>query len=137
MKKLWLLLAILAVAVMPAFAAHRENESASQQDEQTKAFMRAKLTHSQQILDGLTTENYDKIAKSAQSLSLLSNESTWNVFQTEEYIRMSREFRESSMRLRDAAHDKNLDGATLAYFEVTLSCVRCHKYTRDQRNRDK
>lgn len=137
MKKMWLLLAIVAVAVMPAFAAHEDNETASQQDEQTKAFMRAKLTHSQQILDGLTTENYDKIAKSAQALSLLSNESTWNVFQTEEYIRMSREFRESTMRLRDAAHDKNLDGATLAYFEVTLSCVRCHKYTRDQRNRDK
>jgi hypothetical protein len=102
------------------------------QDEKTKDFMRVKLNHSQNVVAGLTTGDFEMIAKSSQEMHLLSNESTWNVFQTPEYIRLSREFADSTLRLRDAARDENLDGATLAYFEVTLSCVRCHKYTRGQ-----
>jgi hypothetical protein len=43
---------------------------------------------------------------------------------------MSSEFRGSAQRLRDHAKEKNVDAATLSYFEVTLNCVRCHKYVR-------
>jgi cytochrome c556 len=93
-------------------------------------FMMRKLDAARNIVSGLALEDHELIAKSASDLSLLSLESQWEVFQTDYYIRMSNEFRDSAMRLRDAAHEKNLDGATLAYFEVTLNCVRCHKYIR-------
>jgi adenosyl cobinamide kinase/adenosyl cobinamide phosphate guanylyltransferase len=96
----------------------------------TNAFMQVKLKRAQQVVEGLALERFDLIAKSAQSLLLMSNESNWNVFQTVEYNRLSREFQDSAARLRKAADEKNLDGATLAYFEVTLNCVRCHRYTR-------
>ena len=36
----------------------------------------------------------------------------------------------SAERLRDAANEKNIDGSTLEFFDVTLNCVRCHKYVR-------
>ena len=61
---------------------------------------------------------------------LLSHEADWNVFTSKEYLQMSSDFRSSAERLRDSAKAKNIDGATLSYFEVTLSCVRCHKYIR-------
>ncbi|MCL6644623.1 MAG: hypothetical protein K6U88_06545, partial [Dehalococcoidia bacterium] len=32
-----------------------------------------------------------------------------------------------------AAKQKNLDGASLAYMQMTLNCVRCHKYLRSNR----
>ncbi len=32
------------------------------------------------------------------------------------------------------AKDKNLDGVTLAYMDLTMSCVRCHQYVRDTRD---
>lgn len=96
----------------------------------TNTFMERKLNSARDIVSGLASENYELIAKSGQDLKLLSQESQWEVFQTPEYLRMSNEFRESSGRLRDVANEKNLDGATLAYFEVMLSCVRCHKYIR-------
>lgn len=99
-----------------------------QKDE--SAFMKRKLTDAKQIVAGLATEDFDLISKSAQDLMLLSHEADWNVVQTAPYIGMSREFRSSAQRLRDYGNDKNLDGATLAYFEVTLNCVRCHKYIR-------
>ncbi len=95
-----------------------------------KTFMTRKLDDSREIIAGLATEDFDLISKSAQDMMLLSHESGWNIIQTQPYIRMSGEFRGAAERLRDYANDKNLDGSTLAYFEVTLSCVRCHKYVR-------
>ena len=89
-----------------------------------------KLDDSKNIVAGLATEDFDLISKSAQDLMTLSQDAEWNVIQSQAYFRMSSEFRSSTERLRDAANNKNLDGATLAYFEVTLSCVRCHKYVR-------
>ena len=40
-----------------------------------KTFMRAKLHHAQQVLEGLTLEDYDLIADNADKMSLLSNAS--------------------------------------------------------------
>ena len=93
-------------------------------------FMARKLDDSREIIGGLATENFDLISKSAQDLMLLSHEADWKVIQSPQYLKMSSEFRSSAERLRDVANEKNLDGATLAYFEVTLNCVRCHKYVR-------
>jgi len=100
-------------------------------------FMKRKLDASREIIAGLSMENYEQIGKSAQDLMLLSHEADWNVIQTEEYLKLSREFRDSSGRLRENAKKKNLDGSTLAFFEVTLNCVRCHKYVRQNKDSGK
>jgi len=94
-------------------------------------FMRAKLGHSQNVLEGLSTEDYDLIERGAQELSLASLDSNWQVLQTEDYVRQSAEFRRSCDALKKAAQEKNLDGATVAWMDVTLKCVQCHKYVRD------
>ena len=96
------------------------------------AFMRAKLGHSQNVLEGLSLEDYDLIARGAQELSLASQESSWQVLQTEDYVRQSAEFRRACDNLRRAADTKNLDGAVLAWMEVTMKCVQCHRYVRDE-----
>ena len=95
-----------------------------------KVFMDAKLEHSQKLLKGLTLQDFKAIKKEAQELSLLSRASTWQVLQTEDYIQHSREFRRAADDIRAAAEKNNLDGAALAYVDMTMSCVRCHKYVR-------
>ena len=94
-------------------------------------FMRAKLAHAEHVLEGLAVENYDLIERAAQELSLASLDSNWQVLQTEDYVRQSAEFRRSCDALKKAAQEKNLDGAALAWVDVTLKCVQCHKYVRD------
>ncbi len=95
------------------------------------SFMRAKLGHSQHVLEGLTMADFDLIVRGAQELSLASQASSWQVLQTADYARQSTEFRRSCDRLAHAAKDKNLDGAALAWLEVMMQCVQCHKYVRD------
>ena len=105
----------------------------SEQPNNVRDFMRAKLSHSQKVLEGLTTEDYDMIAKNSQAMSLLSQATNWQVLQTEEYLQQSRDFRRAADALTTAAKKKNLDGAALAYVEMTMKCINCHKYVRGVR----
>jgi hypothetical protein len=105
----------------------------SEEPNKLRDFMRAKLSHSQKVLEGLTTEDYDMIAKNAQAMSLLSQATNWQVLQTQDYLDQSQEFRRASDSLTEAAKKKNLDGAALAYVELTMKCVKCHKYVRGVR----
>ena len=100
---------------------------------QVQDFMQVKLQHSQAVLEGLTIEDFDLIAKNAQDISLLSQAAAWQVLQTAEYVQHSSEFRRSADALRDAAKKKNLDGAALHYVDMTLKCINCHKYVRGVR----
>ena len=93
-------------------------------------FMKAKLTHSQQVLKGLATEDFDLIAKNSQVMSLLCEDEMWMVLQTPEYRERSTEFRRSVDAVTEAAKKKNLEAAALGYVDVTLKCVNCHKYVR-------
>jgi cell division septum initiation protein DivIVA len=120
----------ISVAVVAAVAAA---QNAAPQADAVADFMRAKLGHSQHVLEGLALEDYDLIARGAQELALASQASSWQVLQTEEYARQSAEFRRSCDALRSAAKQKNLDGSALAWMEVTMKCVQCHKYVRDQK----
>ena len=96
-------------------------------------FMKAKLAHSQQVLKGLATEDFDLIAKNAQAMSLLCVDEMWMVLQTPEYRERSAEFRRSVDAVTEAAKKKNLEAAALGYVDVTLKCVNCHKYVRKVR----
>ena len=102
-------------------------------DQNLVPFMRAKLQHAQKAMEGMALEDFGLIAKSAQELSLISQAENWQVLQTAEYRRQSTEFRRSADALKTAADKKNLDGAVLAYVDMTMKCVQCHKYVRSVR----
>lgn len=104
-----------------------------QPSEALKTFMRVKLVHSQKVLEGLVEEDYPKIAKNAQELSLLSLAEMWQVLNTEEYVDFSRKFRSAADELSKAAKKKNLEQTTQAFNAVTTRCVECHKYLRGLR----
>jgi cytochrome c556 len=95
-----------------------------------KEFMRAKLTHSQRVLEGLVEEDFPKIDKHAQEMNLLSLAETWQVLHTAEYSEFSRKFRRAVDTLSDMAKKRNLEQSTVAFNEVTTQCVECHKYVR-------
>jgi hypothetical protein len=120
------LTAALAGVALAAIAAEAPPEP-----DRVAVFMRAKLGHADHVLEGLAVADYEMIERAAQELSLASLDSNWQVLQTEDYVRQSAEFRRACDSLKQAAQEKNLDGAALAWVDVTLKCVQCHKYVRD------
>jgi hypothetical protein len=125
---------IVVLAVAAVTGSRPTADESTTRPDQVAVFMRAKLAHSQNVLEGLAIEDYDLIDKGAQELSLASEDASWQVLQTEDYARQSADFRRSCDSLRKAAKSHNLDGAALAWMEVTMKCVQCHKYVRDVRD---
>jgi hypothetical protein len=96
----------------------------------TKDVMRFKLHYAEGVLEGITTENHALIATNAQKLKALSQQADWQLRQTEQYQHFTREFARTTEALARAAEKQNVDAATVAYFQMTVSCVNCHRYLR-------
>jgi len=86
------------------------------------------------LLEGIALADFDKINRSAETLIQLSKTADWFVYKTPRYELHSNEFRRAAETILQKAKDKNLDGATLAYFDLTMTCVRCHQYVREVRD---
>jgi hypothetical protein len=95
--------------------------------------MRLKLKHTQTVLEGLAVKDFKKIRTSADELLFLTKEEEWKVLSTPDYENYSNEFRRNVQSLTKNARDENLDACALSYVEMTLTCVRCHKYVREVR----
>lgn len=106
----------------------------AQQKDALRILMAEKLEKAKTVLEGIAVADFKKIATSAEKLIQLSKTEEWFAHKTARYELHTNEFRRAAENLADKAQNKNLDGVTLAYFDLTMSCVRCHQYVRDVRD---
>jgi hypothetical protein len=99
-------------------------------DSRTKETMKFKLHYAQSVLEGIALEDYPLIAVNAKKLKGLSESAGWRYRQSAEYQRHTGDFARQAEALVKAAERKNLDAATVAYFQLTASCVACHRHLR-------
>ncbi|MBM3993828.1 MAG: hypothetical protein FJ303_06705 [Planctomycetes bacterium] len=93
-----------------------------------------KLTHAQKLLEGIATAKFDKIEKHANELIRISKTAEWLANKQPRYEQFSNDFARSAEGIVKKAREKNIDGVTLGYFDLTSSCVRCHQYLREIRD---
>jgi hypothetical protein len=102
-----------------------------------KEFMRQKLDFSKDVLEGLSLEQFATIEKSAKALKRLSEAAEWEVPtipNATDYVALTSEFQRNADELVKQAKRRNIDGATLAYLKLTMTCVQCHKFVRSGTN---
>ena len=99
----------------------------------TAELMKKKLKCSQGVLEGIALNDFDKIANNADELITISQQAEWVVVKTPQYEVFSNRFRKNAESLVKNAKAKNLDGAALDYVDLTMTCVKCHKYVRETR----
>jgi hypothetical protein len=126
MKTVLLTLAVplLMVLTLPLRAEDRPSPEAS-------LFMRQKLQASQAVLAGLASGDYEAIGRNAQAMNVVEQLEKWLRANTPGYRTQLRLFEFADRELIRAAREKNIDAATLAYNQLTISCVNCHKIIRD------
>ena len=71
--------------------------------------MKLKLKHVQKVLEGVALEDFDAIAKNAETLGLLAQDENWQVYQTLEYRQRSADFQRIANELAKSAKQKNID----------------------------
>jgi len=93
-----------------------------------------KLKNAKILLEGIAGADFDKIRGSAEELVQLTRKEEWHVLKTPRYELFSNEFRRAAEAITQKARARNIDGVTLSYFEMVMSCVRCHQYVRETRD---
>jgi hypothetical protein len=122
-----------AAAFAPWHSRAQERPSGTAASPKEPTVMQRKLIHAQNILAGLALKDFDRIDKEADALTQVRQEATWRINETERYLRHSLAFLEQLQDMKKAAKAKNLDGATLAYLEMTRTCINCHEALRAQK----
>lgn len=125
------LVGLALVVAVPAPLSHAEEALPQPKKEE---LMKKKLQHSQKVLEGIATNDFDLIAKSAEELIAISKEAQWKTIKTPRYTLYSEDFQRAAGTLVDDAKKKNIDAATLTYMELTMTCVKCHKHVREVRD---
>lgn len=126
-------LAVCSFALIGLFELIHGDEppAAAEEPHQPSIWMKKKLEYSEQILAGLASENFEQIVESAKAMNAMSQIENWVHASRPNYRAQLAMFRDANERLIARANDSDLDGATLAYVQLTLSCVNCHKLVRD------
>jgi hypothetical protein len=96
--------------------------------------MMEKLQNAQKLLEGIALSKFDRIEKHASELVHISKQAEWLAYKTPRYELFSNEFQKAAETIAKKAKEKNMDGVTLAYSDLTRSCVRCHEYVREVRD---
>ena len=119
-----------AVKVPPT----KDEGSADKQDDPDpalKKFMRQKLHASNQILEGLCTEDLEMVSDGSDTLMKMSGEEHWRVSNDIMYRRYSTEFMHAVEELQKEAEDNDMNGTSLAWVNVTMKCLKCHEWVRN------
>jgi hypothetical protein len=130
------LLTTAALALGPADGRvqepRRADPPAADQD-QVRDFMRHKMELTQSVLAGLSQGDLKRVTTTARNLRFLGYFERHALADRPDYKRQLSYFDFACQELVRQAEANNLEGATLAYTQLTVSCVQCHKVMREAR----
>jgi cytochrome c556 len=124
---------ILVLSLLPLFVLGGRADAQDPPREDASYWMKRKLELSQDVLEGLALADYEKIGDSARTMQRLNAIENFVRGRNEAYRAQLEIFRYANESLIKNADKQNLDGAALAFNQMTLSCVNCHKQLREQK----
>lgn len=99
-------------------------------DPDPSVWMKQKLTYSSRILEGLAKGDLDLVNQSATAMRGLNKVEYFVRREPASYRTQLNVFQFSVDELIRTSRENNLDGATMAFTQMTISCVNCHKQLR-------
>jgi cytochrome c556 len=129
MKRAMLLVLCLLVVVSVIPPARAEEKA------ERSVWMKQKLDRSKDILEGLSQGDFDKVAQAAQAMRLLSKIEAFARGGTPGYRKHLESFEDATDEILNQANNDNLEGVTLAFHQLTSSCVKCHKELRKEKTK--
>jgi cytochrome c556 len=119
------------VMLVSAVATRADDKQPATNQQPVSYWMKKKLEYSQNILAGIANADFDKIVANAESMRKLSKIEGFVHGRTPGYRTQLGIFEESADEIVRQAKRDNVDGAALAFTQLTISCVNCHKHLRD------
>ena len=117
-----------AAAGQPDRAAEAETPD---QEADGSFWMEKKLSLSQKVFAGLAEGDFEAISVAAEAMSVLNRIESFTRGRFPGYRNQLRAFTSANRDLIAQASRENLEGTTLAFTQLTFSCVQCHQKLRD------
>ncbi len=99
--------------------------------EELAGLMRAKLSSSQRVVEGLMAGDFDLIRKGGDDLIKICDAEGWRTHEDQVYAHYRSDLRRSALKLIKQADDRSLDGAAYTYMHSMTTCISCHEYCRN------
>lgn len=99
----------------------------------TSFWMQKKLEYSKNILGGIATADFDVIVKNGEAMRRLSAIEGLMRRQAPGYNKQLQLFEDAADEIIRQGNKDNVDGVALAFTQLTISCVSCHKQLREQK----
>ncbi len=94
-------------------------------------WMNVKLVESQKLFAALAQADFSAISESGQRLKSVSALEGFVRRKTPGYLTQLKTFEYSVSEILLHAEKENIEGVTLGFQQLTLSCVNCHKQLRE------
>jgi hypothetical protein len=120
----------VACGLMVAFSVRTSAQDTADKSQPTSFWMQRKLEFSKQILAGIATADFEKMVENGEAMRKLSTIEGFIRGRTPGYRTQLQVFEDSADEIVRQAKKDNVDGAALAFTQLTISCVNCHKQLR-------
>lgn len=94
-------------------------------------FMRTKLMFTNNLFKGLTLGDIEAIEEAVSEIEMITEGSEWVAIDNDQYRKLTDDFKTATARLKVAVKTKNLDAIALRYYNLSTSCLDCHKHIRE------
>ena len=128
----WVVVAALWLLV-GGLATGQEKKPPAEEANEPSIWMKKKLDYSQNILAGLANADFDQVAENAQAMQGLSKLEWFIRGRTPGYRTQLEIFQDANAEIIKQAQQDNLEGSALAFTQLAISCVNCHKHLRDSK----
>jgi cytochrome c556 len=122
---------VMGCATLAADEPKKKKIEAKQGHKPVSFWMEKKLQYTQDILRGLVTGDLDDVAEKAEQMRLLAKVEGWIRSRKPGYRAQMQAFEFANAEILRHAQADNVDGATIAFQQLTISCVSCHKMLRN------
>jgi len=122
---------LIFASIAGVSVARSDDKQPAAQEQPMSYWMKRKLEYSQNILSGIAKADFDAIEANAQSMRNLSKIEGFIRRQAPGYTTQLHVFEQSNDEIIHQARKHNVEGAALAFTQLTISCVNCHKQLRE------
>jgi cytochrome c556 len=122
----------LSIFVLGLLQANAQQDAAAtpKKDAELSVWMDVKVKESQKVFVALAKADFESIRESTQKLKTLNNLEGFVRRGAPGYRTQMRAFEFAVNDIEQNAKLKNIEGVTLGFNQLTLSCVNCHKQIR-------
>lgn len=83
------------------------------------------------MLAALLRKDFEAIARQSSKMKAISEAAEWPRARDRVYEHFGMIFRRQCGQIESMAKQRNHEGATFLYLQMTTTCIQCHDYVRD------